>query len=101
MINDQLFSTGDALTFVSSNTAVATVDASTGAVTGGAAGTAVALYFAIESVIVGVLGTAAVVWLDGDTAWPLAGFAAGMALLVLGMLWRGVSCSPSGGAFSR
>ena len=32
--------TGDALTFVSSNTAVATVDASTGAVTGGAAGTA-------------------------------------------------------------
>ena len=68
---------------------------------GGAAGTAVALYFAIEGVIVGVLGTAAVVWLDGDTAWPLAGFAAGMALLVLGMLWRGVSCSPSGGDFSR
>lgn len=32
--------TGDALTFVSSNTAVATVDASTGAVTGGVAGTA-------------------------------------------------------------
>ena len=32
--------TGDALTFVSSNTAVATVDASTGAVTGVAAGTA-------------------------------------------------------------
>ncbi|CAN7149512.1 CmlA/FloR family chloramphenicol efflux MFS transporter [Phenylobacterium sp. LjRoot164] len=53
---------------------------------GGAAGTAVALYFAIESVIVGVLGTAAVVWLDGDTAWPLAAFAAAMALLVLGLL---------------
>jgi DHA1 family florfenicol/chloramphenicol resistance protein-like MFS transporter len=53
---------------------------------GGAAGTAVALYFAIESVIVGVLGTAAVVWLGGDSAWPLAAFAAGMALLVLGML---------------
>ncbi|MCX7585991.1 CmlA/FloR family chloramphenicol efflux MFS transporter [Phenylobacterium sp. 58.2.17] len=53
---------------------------------GGAAGTAVALYFSIESVIVGVLGSAAVVWLGGDSAWPLAGFAAGMALLVLGML---------------
>ena len=53
---------------------------------GAAAGTAVALYFAIESVIVGVLGTAAVIWLDGDSAWPLAAYAAGMALLVLGML---------------
>ena len=53
---------------------------------GGAAGTAVALYFSVESVIVGVLGSAAVVWLGGDSAWPLAGFAAGMALLVLGIL---------------
>lgn len=53
---------------------------------GGAAGTAVALYFSVESVIVGVLGSAAVVWLGGDSAWPLAGFAAGMALLVLGAL---------------
>ncbi|MBP7701397.1 MAG: CmlA/FloR family chloramphenicol efflux MFS transporter [Phenylobacterium sp.] len=68
---------------------------------GGAAGTAVALYFSIESVIVAVLGSVAVVWLGGDSAWPLAGYAAGMALLVLGMLWRGVSCSPSGGAVSR
>ncbi|MBA4014244.1 MAG: chloramphenicol efflux MFS transporter [Phenylobacterium sp.] len=53
---------------------------------GGAAGTAVALYFSVESVIVGVLGTAAVAWLGGDSAWPLAAYAAGMALLVLGML---------------
>ncbi|GHG74411.1 chloramphenicol efflux pump [Comamonas sp. KCTC 72670] len=50
---------------------------------GDMAGTAVALYFCIQSLIVGVLGTAAVVLLDGDTAWPLAGYATCMALVTL------------------
>ncbi len=54
---------------------------------GDVAGTAVALYFCIQSLIVGVLGTLAVVLLDGDTAWPLAGYAALMALVTLSA-WR-------------
>jgi DHA1 family florfenicol/chloramphenicol resistance protein-like MFS transporter len=55
---------------------------------GSTAGTAVALYFCVESVIVGVVGTAAVVWLGGSSAWPLAVYAAVMAAATLGMLWR-------------
>lgn len=55
---------------------------------GSTAGTAVALYFCAESLIVGVVGTAAVVWLDGGTAWPLVAYAAVMATLTLGMLRR-------------
>lgn len=55
---------------------------------GSTAGTAVALYFCAESLIVGVVGTAAVVWLDGSTAWPLIAYAAAMATATLGMLWR-------------
>lgn len=50
---------------------------------GDIAGTAVALYFCVQSLIVGLLGTAAVVFLNGDTAWPLAGYAAIMALATL------------------
>lgn len=50
---------------------------------GDIAGTAVAVYFCIQSLIVGLLGTAAVIILNGDTAWPLAGYAAFMALATL------------------
>ncbi len=55
---------------------------------GDVAGTAVALYFCIQSLIVGLVGTAAVVLLKGDTAWPLAVYAAGMALATLTALRR-------------
>lgn len=51
------------------------------------AGTAVALYFCIQSLLVGVLGTWMVVLLDGDTAWPLVGHASLMAGVTLGCLW--------------
>jgi MFS transporter, DHA1 family, chloramphenicol/florfenicol resistance protein len=50
---------------------------------GNGAGTAVALHFCMQSLIVGVAGTLAVVLLDGDTAWPLAAYAAGMGTLTL------------------
>lgn len=50
---------------------------------GDRAGLAVALYFAGQSLIVGILGTTAVWLLDGDTAWPLVGYAAALALIVL------------------
>lgn len=58
---------------------------------GHVAGTAVALYFCIQSLIVGVLGTLAVVFLGGDTAWPLAGYSSAMAIVTLtalGLLTR-------------
>lgn len=50
---------------------------------GDGAGKAVALHFCIQSLIVGVAGTLAVVLLDGETAWPLAAYAAGMGTLTL------------------
>ncbi|WNG59952.1 CmlA/FloR family chloramphenicol efflux MFS transporter [Archangium gephyra] len=50
---------------------------------GTVAGTAVALYFCVQSLIVGVLGTLMVVMLGGDTAWPLVGYASLMALVTL------------------
>lgn len=50
------------------------------------AGLAVALYFAGQSVIVSVLGTAAVVLLEGDTAWPLVAYPAVMGMAVLGAM---------------
>jgi DHA1 family florfenicol/chloramphenicol resistance protein-like MFS transporter len=53
---------------------------------GDAAGTAVALYSCVQSLIVGVVGTLAVVLLDGDTAWPLAAYAMVMPLATLGGL---------------
>ncbi len=53
---------------------------------GDRAGMAVALYFCIQSLIVGVIGTLAVVLLDGETAWPLAAYAAGMGALTLAAL---------------
>ncbi|OWV67985.1 MFS transporter [Rhizobium sp. R634] len=50
---------------------------------GDIAGTAVALYFCVESLIVGIAGTLFVVLLDGDTAWPLAGYTGVTALITL------------------
>lgn len=55
---------------------------------GSVAGTAVAFYFCIQSVIVGVAGTMSVVLLGGDTVWPLAGYCAVMALITLAALAR-------------
>ena len=53
---------------------------------GDRAGTAVALYFCIESLFVGIAGTLAVMGFGGDTAWPLVGYMAAMALIVLSAL---------------
>lgn len=53
---------------------------------GDRAGTAVALYFCVESLFVGIAGTLAVMALGGDTAWPLVGYMATMAFIVLGAL---------------
>lgn len=50
---------------------------------GNVAGTAVALYFCAQSLIVGIVGTLLVVLLGGDTAWPLVGYASIMALVTL------------------
>ncbi|NUS71550.1 MAG: CmlA/FloR family chloramphenicol efflux MFS transporter, partial [Ensifer adhaerens] len=46
-------------------------------------GTAVALYFSIQSLIVSLIGTGAVLVLGGDTAWPLVGYCLGMATITL------------------
>ena len=55
---------------------------------GDAAGTAVALYFCVQSLIVGIFGTLIVVALGGDTAWPLAAYCAVMAVVTLcGLRW--------------
>lgn len=51
------------------------------------AGTAVALHFCVQSLIVGVVGTAVVVLLDGGTAWPLVAYTTAMAALTLVALW--------------
>ncbi|MCC5900605.1 MAG: CmlA/FloR family chloramphenicol efflux MFS transporter [Halomonas sp.] len=47
------------------------------------AGTAVALHFCVQSLIVGVIGTGAVIALDGSTAWPLIAYTGGMAVITL------------------
>lgn len=55
------------------------------------AGSAVALYFCVQSLIVGIVGTLAIVALRGDTAWPLIAYSSSMALLTLmalGLLGR-------------
>jgi len=52
------------------------------------AGTAVALHFCVQSLITGIAGTAAVLLLDGDTAWPLVAYAGGMAVVTLLALRR-------------
>ncbi len=53
---------------------------------GDIAGSAVAFYFCIQSLIVSLVGTFAVTVLGGDSAWPLVGFSASMALPVLAAL---------------
>jgi DHA1 family florfenicol/chloramphenicol resistance protein-like MFS transporter len=53
---------------------------------GDVAGTAVALHFCVQSIIVGVVGTSFVIALDGSTAWPLAGYATTMGAATLGLL---------------
>lgn len=50
---------------------------------GEVAGTAVALYFCIQSLIVGLVGTLFVILLGGDTAWPLVGYSSVVALVTL------------------
>jgi len=50
---------------------------------GDIAGSAVALHFCVQSLIVSLGGTLAVIWLQGDTAWPRATFSSTMALVVL------------------
>lgn len=55
---------------------------------GDVAGTAVALYFCLQSVIVATVGTLFVIVLDGDTAWPLVCYAAVFALATLFALER-------------
>jgi DHA1 family florfenicol/chloramphenicol resistance protein-like MFS transporter len=55
---------------------------------GDMAGTAVALYFCIQSLITSIGGTLAVMLLGGDSAWPLAAYCAIAALVVLAALRR-------------
>ena len=55
---------------------------------GHAAGTATALYYCVESLVVGVAGTVSVVVLPGDTAWPIATYGAFMAVITLIFLGR-------------
>ncbi|MET3854287.1 putative MFS family arabinose efflux permease [Rhizobium sp. OAE497] len=55
---------------------------------GDRAGTAVALYFCIQSLIVACAGTGFVLVLGGDTAWPLAGFCTVSAAVTLLALRR-------------
>ncbi|MBB6487236.1 CmlA/FloR family chloramphenicol efflux MFS transporter [Rhizobium lusitanum] len=50
---------------------------------GDMAGSAVAFYFCIQSVIVSIVGTLSVTILDGDSAWPLVTYSTTMAVLVL------------------
>jgi DHA1 family florfenicol/chloramphenicol resistance protein-like MFS transporter len=50
---------------------------------GGIAGSAVAFYFCVQSLIVSIGGTLAVSHLEGDTARPLATFSSIMAIIVL------------------
>ncbi len=50
-----------------------------------AAGTASALYAWVESLVVGVAGTAFVVLLPANTAWPLAGFCGVFGLVTIGL----------------
>jgi len=50
---------------------------------GDMAGSAVAIYFCVQSLIVAVAGTLAVVGLHGDTAWPLVAYSSIMAGIVM------------------
>lgn len=50
------------------------------------AGTAVALHFCVQSLIVGIIGTGVVIVLNGGTAWPLIAYTGGMAAITLAAL---------------
>lgn len=50
---------------------------------GDMAGSAVAVYFCVQSLIVGTAGTLLVIGLPGDSAWPLVVYASIMAGVVL------------------
>jgi DHA1 family florfenicol/chloramphenicol resistance protein-like MFS transporter len=50
------------------------------------AGSAVALYFCVQSLFVGIIGTLMVVALEGDSSWPLVAYPSAMAVLVLAAL---------------
>jgi DHA1 family florfenicol/chloramphenicol resistance protein-like MFS transporter len=52
------------------------------------AGSAVAFYFCIQSLLVSFVGTLAVTLLNGETAWPLVCYAMAMALPVSSGLWQ-------------
>jgi len=54
---------------------------------GDTAGTAVALYFCVESILVGFAGTVFVLLLGGDSAWPVVGYISVSALATLAGLW--------------
>ncbi|EJC78797.1 drug resistance transporter, Bcr/CflA subfamily [Rhizobium leguminosarum bv. trifolii WSM2297] len=54
---------------------------------GETAGTAVALYSCVQSIIVGFAGTVFVLLLGGDSAWPLVGYVCVTALTTLSGLW--------------
>lgn len=90
----QLFSTPSFWSFVVPMWVIATGIVITGSVTangaleafGDVAGTAVALYFCVQSLIVGVLGTLLVIVLDGDTAWPLVAYCTIMPVVTLSAL---------------
>src|SRR5690606_18584746 len=52
------------------------------------AGMAVAVYFCIQSLIVSLAGTALVIFLPGDPAWPLIAFCTVLLFLDLALLAR-------------
>lgn len=54
---------------------------------GEVAGTAVALYFCIQSLVVGIVGTLFVILFDGDTAWPLVAYCTALPAVTSGALW--------------
>ncbi len=60
-----------------------------------AAGTATAIYYCIESLIVTGAGTLTVVLLPADTAWPLIGFSALSASVTLCLVWFFRNAPPS------
>ncbi len=53
---------------------------------GDVAGAAVAIYFCIQSLVVGIIGTLFVIMLGGDTAWPLVGYCLVLPVVTLTML---------------
>jgi len=90
----ELFLTASFLSFILSMWLVAVGIVFTTSVTangalhefGKMAGTAVALHFCVQSLIVGVIGTGVVIALNGGTAWPLIAYTGGMAAITLAAL---------------